>query len=80
MTVDCPLSPFTALYRVLRTDESCDNGLIAKNPLADPSDAGGYVCMATNIAGQDTAATELTVHGKWVILTKKGIKYNGNPF
>ena len=35
MAVDCPLSPFTALYRVLRTDESCDNGLIAKNPLAE---------------------------------------------
>ena len=32
--------------------------------MADPSDAGGYVCMATNVAGQNTAATELTVHGK----------------
>ena len=32
--------------------------------MADPSDAGGYVCMATNVAGQDTAAAELTVHGK----------------
>ena len=32
--------------------------------LADPSDAGGYACMATNVVGQDTAATELTVHGK----------------
>ena len=31
---------------------------------SDPSDAGGYVCMATNAAGQDTAAAELTVHGK----------------
>ena len=33
--------------------------------MADPSDAGGYVCNATNAAGQDTAAAELTVHGKW---------------
>ena len=32
--------------------------------MADPSDAGGYVCKATNAAGQDTAAAELTVHGK----------------
>ena len=32
--------------------------------MADPSDAGGYVCMATNAAGQDTVAAELTVHGK----------------
>ena len=32
--------------------------------MADPSDAGGYVCNATNAAGQDTAAAELSVHGK----------------
>ena len=32
--------------------------------MADPSDAGGYICNATNAAGQDTAAAELTVHGK----------------
>ena len=32
--------------------------------MADPSDAGGYICMATNPAGQDTAAAELTVYGK----------------
>ena len=32
--------------------------------MADPSDAGGYVCRAANVVGQDTAATELTVHGK----------------
>ena len=32
--------------------------------MADPSDAGGYVCQATNAAGQDTATAELTVHGK----------------
>ena len=32
--------------------------------MADPSDAGGYACNATNAAGQDTAAAELTVHGK----------------
>ena len=32
--------------------------------MADPSDAGGYVCNATNVAGQDTAAAELSVHGK----------------
>ena len=31
---------------------------------SDPSDAGGYICMATNVAGQDTAVAELTVHGK----------------
>ena len=35
--------------------------------MADPSDAGGYVCMATNVAGQDTVVAELTVHGKWLI-------------
>ena len=33
--------------------------------MADPSDAGGYACNATNVVGQDTAAAELTVHGKW---------------
>ena len=33
--------------------------------MADPSDAGGYACVATSAAGQDTAAAELTVHGKW---------------
>ena len=32
--------------------------------MADPSDTGGYACNATNVAGQDTAAAELTVHGK----------------
>ena len=32
--------------------------------MADPSDAGGYVCQATNVAGQDNATAELTVHGK----------------
>ena len=32
--------------------------------MADPSDAGGYVCNATNAAGQDTVAAELTVHGR----------------
>ena len=32
--------------------------------MADPSDAGGYACNATNTAGQDTAAAKLTVHGK----------------
>ena len=32
--------------------------------MGDPSDAGGYVCNATNAAGQDTAAAGLTVHGK----------------
>ena len=32
--------------------------------MANPSDAGGYACNATNVAGQDTAAAELTVHGK----------------
>ena len=37
--------------------------------MADPSDAGGYVCMATNVVGQDTTAAELTVHGKCLSLT-----------
>ena len=32
--------------------------------MADPSDGGGYTCSATNAAGQNTAAAELTVHGK----------------
>ena len=32
--------------------------------MVDPSDAGMYVCMATNVAGQDITAVELTVHGK----------------
>ena len=32
--------------------------------MADPSDTGGYVCQATNVAGQDNATAELTVHGK----------------
>ena len=32
--------------------------------MTDPSDAGEYICMATNVAGQDTAAAELTVYGK----------------
>ena len=37
--------------------------------MADPSDAGGYACNATNAAGRDTAAAELTVHGKEPSLT-----------
>ena len=32
--------------------------------MADPSDTGGYVCNATNVAGQDTAVAELTLYGK----------------
>ena len=32
--------------------------------MAAPSDTGGYVCQATNVAGQDNATAELTVHGK----------------
>ena len=32
--------------------------------MADPSDAGGYVCQATNVAGQDNSTAELTVLGK----------------
>ena len=39
--------------------------------MADPSDAGGYVCMATNAAGQDTAVAELTVNGKEPFLLKR---------
>ena len=35
--------------------------------MADPSDAGGYVCQAASAAGQDTATAELTVHGKSVM-------------
>ena len=37
--------------------------------MANPSHAGGYVCMATNTAGQATAFAELTVHGKCPSLT-----------
>ena len=37
--------------------------------MADPSDAGGYICMANNVVGQDTTAAELTVHGKCLTLT-----------
>ena len=37
--------------------------------MADPSDAGGYACNVTNVVGQDTAAAELTVHGKWLSLS-----------
>ena len=32
--------------------------------MADPSDAGGYVCQAANVAGRNNATAELTVHGK----------------
>ena len=35
--------------------------------MADPSDAGGYVCQASNVADQDNATAELTVHGKFVM-------------
>ena len=35
--------------------------------MADPSDAGGYVCLATNAAGQDNTTAQLTVHGKSLI-------------
>jgi len=35
--------------------------------MADPSDAGGYVCLATNVAGQDNTTAELTVHGKSLV-------------
>ena len=38
--------------------------------MADPSDAGGYICIATNVVGQETTATDLTVHGKWRIKKK----------
>ena len=38
--------------------------------MADRSDAGGYVCMATNVAGRDTSAVELTVHGKCQMIVK----------
>ena len=36
--------------------------------MADPSDAGGHVCLATNAAGQDNRTVELTVHGKSLTL------------
>ena len=32
--------------------------------MTDPSDAGGYVCLVTNAAGQENATAELTVLGK----------------
>ena len=43
--------------------------------MTDPSDAGGYVCNAADTAVQDTAAAELTVHGKWLIKKKKCFKF-----
>ena len=36
--------------------------------MTDPSDAGGYVCLATNAAGQNSVTAELTVHGMSDIL------------
>ena len=36
--------------------------------MAGPSDAGGYVCLATNAAGQDDTTTEFIVHGKSVMI------------
>ena len=36
--------------------------------MADPSDAGGYVCLATNAAGQDNTTAEFIVHGKSVMI------------
>ena len=39
--------------------------------MADPSDAGGYICIATNVVGQDTTAADLIVHGKWLIKKKQ---------
>ena len=39
--------------------------------MAGPSDAGGYVCQATNVAGQDNATAELTVHGKSQIFIRE---------
>ena len=47
--------------------------------MADPSDAGEYVCMATNTAGQDTADSDFTVHGKepsLVFLTYRTVIYD----
>jgi len=42
--------------------------------MADLSDAGGYVCIATNAAGQDNTTAELTVHGKsLVILSQRSV-------
>ena len=32
--------------------------------MADPSDAGGYICMATNVVGQNTIVAQLYVHGE----------------
>ena len=36
--------------------------------MTNPSDAGGYVCLATNAAGQDCTTAELIVHGKSVMI------------
>ena len=36
--------------------------------MANPCDAGGYVCLATNVAGQDNTTSELTVHGKSLVI------------
>ena len=43
-----------------------ENGILSTLTIimADPSHAGGYVCIATNAAGQATATAELTIHGK----------------
>ena len=41
--------------------------------MADPSDAGGYVCLATNVAGQDNTTAQLTVHGKSLIFYHRAL-------
>ena len=32
--------------------------------MAGPFDGGGYICMATNVVGQNTTAAQLYVHGE----------------
>ena len=52
----------------ITTDTSGEREILSNLTIvmADPSDAqpGVYICIATNVPGQDTASAELTVHGK----------------
>ena len=59
----------------IRSDNFGERGIasLLAIVMADPSDAGGYVCQASNVAGQDNATAELTVHGKSNVLSQRSV-------
>jgi len=50
----------------ISSDNFCERKIVSNLTIimTDPSDPSVYVCLATNIAGQDKATAELSVLGK----------------